>query len=658
LIAESSHRRNNFLAVFSLIFIELLVYGPFVSSKGFYWDDWPTVSIYNLFGHSGLTLYYTGNQPLAAWMISLLFPVLGVNPLGWHWMILGVSSLIGIAVYATLSALWPERRDVAWLTAAFVLLFPGFTQQSIAVTYLPHYVSLLLFVLSLQLTLVALDNPRWYWIAMIGAIMLGLGSYTLTEYFIGLELFRLLAIAYRTRGTGRVRVSVSPYLAVWIVFLVWRTSFSRAADHAAYKEVGTNVHQAMHHPIHAILDRTGVYFYNLITGGLLTWFRPFHTNLIEGSKAIVGFEWSLGIAVFLMSVAALRSLKSKEEAFSRKFSVAVGALLASGLPLLVAGFRADLSSFPAYGDRFLLPFILASSLFAALLLLRRVPVLLLAGMLAVLTVFQVQTQRAYRIDWRLQKSIFWQVTWRAPRLRQETGVYVDGLPNSIFSNHTAGILDQLYGPKPAPRTLNYFIFDLAQFNQPNLDAGSIASGAIREYQFHGPIENSLVMWVSPGGVLYTVDGGSNTQVHFSGICDNLAHLSIPAHVIIDAPSPQTVLTQIYGGELKHEWLYYYQRAELKHQDRMWDDVAQIGDEAQQKGFQPTEGAEWLPFIDAYARMHRYADAERLTRTALKQSPEIEEQLSALWNNVLALQSAAAPVRIIQALKQQLDIRQD
>jgi tetratricopeptide (TPR) repeat protein len=248
-------------------------------------------------------------------------------------------------------------------------------------------------------------------------------------------------------------------------------------------------------------------------------------------------------------------------------------------------------------------------------------------------------------------------------LKPGTGVYMDGVPRTLISNHNDGMLDMLYGAKPAPRTLTYYIFDLELYQkdlkwyqQLNLRSGSIARGFVREYQFRGPIADSLVAYFSPDGELYTVDGNSDEQPRYSGIADTLAHLSAPDRVIEDKRQDPYGLLRIFGKEPVHDWAYYYERAELKRQEHAWGDVAQLGDAAFHSGYQPSEGIDLLPFIEGYARVGRYDVAEKLTEQALKQSPEIEQELSALWSDVLSVGSAKVPAQVIQELKQNLDLK--
>jgi hypothetical protein len=657
-------RQRNSLAILSLLLIEALVYGPFLRSVGFYHDDWPVVAVYNLFGHSGVRTYFTGDRPLFGWITNRLFSVLGVHPFGWHLIMMLAMASTAIAAFYAFRAIWPDRSDIAWLTGVLIILYPGFTQQSESVTFIPHYLSLTLFLLSLRVTIAALDRKGPVWALTGVAILLGLLSYVVIEYYIGLELFRLLIIAYRLRGRGITRKAIAPYVAAWVPLVLWQGLFAHSDVGNSYRNPTQSLHQLVHHPLQGIVDRTGTYFHNILFGSVFAWFRPISPELINRSGSGLIVEYTLGAIVFAIAFFTLRSFQNTEvpeDDFNPKLKLALIGLLVAGIPLLISVLHGNFTPFPSYADRFTLPFILVSALLLALLLRQANSVTLTAGVLCLFAIFQLQTQISYRNDWNLQRSLFWQMRWRAPMLKSGTGVYLDGLPRTLLGNHNDGMLDMLYGAKPAPRTLTYYIFDLELYQQDlkrnqqvNLRSGSNVWGFVREYQFHGSIADSLVAYLSPAGVLYTVDGSSDAQPRYSGIADALAHISAPDRVIEDKPQDPYGLLWIFGTEPVHDWTYYYQRAELKRQERAWGDVAQLGDAALHSGYQPSDGTEFLPFIEGYARVGRYRVAEQVTEQALKQSPEIQQPLSVLWSNVLS--GGSAPAQVIQALKQKLDLK--
>lgn len=658
LIFIDRFRHRNSLAVLSLLLIDAIVYGPFLRSLGFSHDDWPVVSVYSLFGRSGVNTYFSNNRPLSGWLTNQLFTVLGVHPLRWHLAMLLTLALVGVATFFTFRALWPDRFELAWLTAALVLLYPGFTQHSESLIFLPIIVSLLLYVLSLWATIASLnDLPKQGWLFTGLALVLALSAYGLVEYFLGLELFRLMVIAHRTRGYGITRKAIAPYLVAWVPFVIYKGFFMHGNVGNSYRDPSLGLHQIAQHPLAAILDRIAVFAHNIIFSVGLAWVRPIGPQLVNRSVSGLIVEYGLGLSVAAIAFFVLRRFQSagEDRFFDSKLVLGIGAVLVSGIPLLISALRVQFDGVPSFADRLALPFILSAAFLLAVVLTRVRSLPTIAGILCLFTVFQVQTQVSYARDWKLLRSLYWQEVWRAPMLEPGTAVYLDGTPKTVVHSHNAGMLDLLYGAKPAPETLDYYMYDLEYFDQPNLKLGSIAFGSVREFKFHGKLENSLVQWLSPNGVLYTVDNNCLLGARYSGIADALAGISAPERVIHDTPPPSYGLLKIFGAEPQHDWAYFYQRAELKRQEHAWGDVAQLGDQAMRGGYEASEGAELIPFIEGYARVGRYDIAEKLTEQALNQSPETERPLSALWREVLAQQPSAAPVQIVQKLEQKLDL---
>jgi hypothetical protein len=423
----------------------------------------------------------------------------------------------------------------------------------------------------------------------------------------------------------------------------------------SYRDPSLGLHQIAQHPLAGIIDRIAVFVHNIIFSVGLAWVRPIGPQLVNRSVSGLIVEYGLGLSVAAIALFSLRNFNKgagEDRLFDSKLGLAIGAVLVSGIPLLISALRVQFDGFPSFEDRFALPFILSAAFLLAVLLTRVRSLPLIGGLLCLLTVFQVQTQLSYAHDWSLVRSLYWQEVWRVPMLKPGTAVYLDGTPATIVHSHNAGMLSVLYGAKPAPGTLTYFTYDLENLQQRNLKQDSIATGSAREFEFRGNVENSLVQWFSPFGVLHTVNGASDTE-RYSGITDALAPISAPDRVVEDKPLGSYGLLGIFGAEPKHDWRYYYQKAEMRRQVHDWWAVVELGDEAQRSGFQPEEGAELLPFIDCYARVGRYDEAERLTLQALAQSPELEQPLSELWNKLGT--SPSLPVNVAHVLGSRLDL---
>lgn len=659
-------QRADALAISSLFAIGALVYGVFISSVGFYWDDWPVIWVYRALGSQGVTDYFAGNRPISGWIYAHLAPLLGISPIGWQTVNLVVRCVSSVGLYVFFCLLWRKRKDFAWLVAALVLVYPGFTQQAIALTYFSQHLSFLCFVVSLLATTAGIKKPAYQWLFVPFSITTGVICYLITEYFVGLEFFRLIVIVALKDREGVKRdfknlknalLAWSPYAATWTGYLIWRSFIFHEIHYGPVgdKDIRYILSRVLSSPVREVVARASNGIHNIVMAAVCAWARPFSPDFItlnsgSGILSLMIAALVVGIGFFTLRRLTIDAQPLQEPQHSRemparflKTGVMMGivGLCVAGLPL-VSGQTTFFVPHPSFGDRFTLPFMLPASLTLSCLLvflgtrgLTRTLLILLV--LFGSSVYQVQSMNFYRHDWLTQKSVFWQLAWRAPGLKVGTSVFVDGLPETIGSNENAGLLNMLYNRDDSAGRLDYFIVDLLRFPLGKLSyrPGDPVVARLRSFEFQGMAAQSFVSWLSPHGTLRVVEVPYADQIlRGSLLCLNISHLSHPGEVISDTSRlPGGPLLSVFGSEPRHEWQYFYQKADLERQLKHWDAVALLGDEVMKGGYKPTDPSEWFPFIDGYAMSHRYQTAAAITTSVLRDSPDALVPLSALWRRV-------------------------
>jgi hypothetical protein len=665
--------RAEALAIAFLIATGTLVYGVFASSLGFYYDDWPVIWVYQTLGPRGVASYFAGERPVFGWLYSHLVPILGISPTGWQVAAFAVRSLSSVVLFVAFCALWPRRKDVAWLTATIVLLYPGFTQQPIAFTYLSQHLSFLFFSISLAATIFSFTRPAYRWLFLFISLVTEACSYLLMEYFVGLEFLRLFIIIILindgriTRELKRLFAALkmwSPYVVVWIAYLVWRTSIFRVASYygtESYKDAGSHVAQILSRPLHEILVRVLNVIHNILMSTAIAWARPFGPDLVSVNPRPI-HSWMIAAIVAVTGICTMRSLMLRtfpiqtyepshndpRRALKSGLFLGVAGLIFAGFPFVLPNLGVGFGTHPSFVDRFTLPFMLPSALTLSCLIFistRRIPkILLISGVLFGFSAFQVENARIYREDWYTQKSLFWQIAWRAPQLKPGTSVFADGMPRSLFGNHSAGNLDLLYEKSNSEGRLHYFIFDLTQLTARNSSFSGAKlsyrpsdpiSGRVHQFEFQGTTDQCLVAWISPTGTLRIITQPTVDEIlRGSALTFNLAQFSQPDKTISGASgSPNGPLLKIVGAEPNHDWTYFYQKAELERQFKNWNAVGKLGDEVISKGYKPNDPSEWFPFIDGYTRIHRYRIAADMSISMLEECPDALAALSSLWQRV-------------------------
>ena len=168
----------------------LLVFGPLIYNLGFYWDDWPSIWFLHNWGPAGFRQSFASDRPLMAWVFMLTTPLMGESTLRWQLFGLAARWLAGLTLWWTLLGLWPRRWVQVFWAALLFTIYPGFSQQYIAVTYSNAFLFYTLFILSLGCMVWAYRKLAWFWPLTILSLVCGGLSMLLAEYFYGLELLR------------------------------------------------------------------------------------------------------------------------------------------------------------------------------------------------------------------------------------------------------------------------------------------------------------------------------------------------------------------------------------------------------------------------------------------------------------------------------------
>jgi hypothetical protein len=398
----------------------------------------------------------------------------------------------------------------------------------------------------------------------------------------------------------------------------------------------------------------------------VAWSRTLSPEMINFNFGMsVPFSWGIGVIAAFITFITMQVLNNNTEVYESKnlqpsdmptkviILFGLLSLLFAGLPVIYAGFTITFDA-NRFDDRFTLPYLLGScvllfGLLKSLNLNNYGKYIIFSLIIFLFTSFQVRNGNSYRVDWKNQKSLFWQLSWRLPELKKGSSVFVSGLPATLQSNHSAGLLNLLYNKLDSPGHLDYFIFDTDKglstdmqsfFPGDNyissLHPDESTMGGVRSFIFHGNTSNAVVVWNSPSGTLRILDPqnfGENLEFPF--ICRSLSHISEPSKVVSSNDDmPTGPLLKIFGSEPSHGWTYYYQKASLGCQLGSWEKVAQLGEEAEHLGFEPVDLSEWFPFIKGYAMSGRNKQALSLTNQILKKSPEYLVGLSYLWKGIV------------------------
>lgn len=621
-----------------LLLIAVLAFGLLIPELGFYWDDWPIIFLAQQGSPELLSEFFSYIRPLSYWTYSVTIPVLGVSPLHWHIFFFLLRLSAAILLWLILRMLWPKAERVAQMASVLFLVYPSFSQSSIAVAYSQHFIVYNLFLFSLYAMLRALrsQGKRWVWLVL--AILSGIAHLFTMEYFAGLELVRplILLVWFYTPNTS-VKTAVMrairqwlPYLAILAGFFFWRVTLTMRHDPNPLVWIGAP----------AFLQAT---LQNLLTVVVDAWSKTLSAQLIDFSDRAILFSLSLALITAIICFFYLQLTPTKDQPAERPATQAILlgliAIILSLLPIQMTG-RTLIGGL--FVDRFSLPAMLgAAVLFSGLLhaLLRKSihRNILLAVLIGLAVGAHLRSANTYRWDWEEQRRVYWQFHWRAPSIEEGTALVGPEVMSTFTSGYAAAAaVNTLYAaPISADGQVSYWMLDYYDdlAHQEDLE-GNV------ELRFS--ISNLHLVASSQKLILY--DNSNYGQcVWFLNEADQYNSLADPgitemAHLsrldLISATQGPLPNSDIFGEEPERTWCYYFQKMDLAQQQGDWQTVLDLWEVTKDQDYTSNLQFGRFPVIEALLRTDREQEARVLTADILLKQPVALEKLCYAWKTWL------------------------
>ena len=620
--------KNTLLILISVIAVGCLLYLPGLLGLGWYRDAWNYFYNLTVRGQDMLIKAFNADRPADGYLISALYGAFGTNLkpyLIWNLCCRILSSVFFVLILMTV---WKKDPKLIGIAGILAVAFPGFLEQTDAITYIPHQTAMLCFMVSLWLTALACRDGRiglkilYSFLAMV----LSFANMMLMEYYVGMEIYRLGIIYLMKRNRHKndkksaalgAVISFLPYLLPMLGFVAWRSFFFTAKR--AGTDVMTEIIQPfLTHPRHELADlgiRIVKNVWKLFIG---SWTIPAHT-LINGLN-MKGFIKTL-IPVLCISAAGVLPLlplflkkkdapagdESRETAQWMGYGLICGA--AAVLPLILTG--RDIN-FTASYDRFAWPGMIGAVLFLTGLfgsLPHRIFRGVLLGGTILLSVFvQWQNQTRYIEIADNYRNYWQQLMWRAPSLEMGTTIVTSGLALAEEDYEIFAPASMIYYPDVkdwAPVSAEVLndgtIRDIRMGNKVYRNIREIYTE--KDYQrllaISRPDENACLRVIDGRDPVYSVR--EHSKITEIGAYSNIDR-------IITEPERAGVYPFFLGGEQAHGWCYYYEKMELALQQDDPETAAALADEAAEKNLKAGDSVELIPVIEAYIQSGRMDDA--------------------------------------------------
>ena len=630
-------------AVWFMLLIAALTYGLFFWKRGFYWDEFPWAWIYYRLGPDVLTKTFSTSRPFWGMIYQLTMPVIGPNPWVWQLLALSLRWVTALLFWLILRLLWPEHpRPALWASLLF-LVYPGMGQHFISMMYSHFYIVLSCYLLSLYLSLLALRSEKNRAILFAASYLLAAVNLLTMEYFYFLEFARIFLFWQLLPGTNKVRLQksalyFSPYLFIFLGITFWRMFFF-TFQNASYQYVlldalRDDFFSGLLHLINNVAIsfwRTvfGVWIYSFGTIGT-TGFGPLTLTLM----LVLLFSVIVLVGLFLFKLTDRGDLNDRD--FAKQAGL-IGLVFwgLSGGSVWLIGIVPQLN-FSI--DRFMLPFMLGSSLLLACLIAliknQRTQMILMALLIGFAVSRQFRLEEIFRNDWKTQQNLFWQMSTRIPALAKGTILISNDLPVTYFSdNSLSGPLNWIYSPPGEMNVILYFASIRVGKTLPNLEPGQPHQLYYVGPTFYGNTSNIVMFKYEPPGCLRVLDPE----------IDSVNRLLPESLRDIDQYSNQAVILfdrqaelpgQFYGDEPEYNWCYYFEQAELARQMGDWGQVVELGNTAFALEDYPNDSIERFVFIEGYAHNGDWEKALELSAVSYKISKKfVGPPLCKLWTRI-------------------------
>jgi hypothetical protein len=604
-----------------ILLTTILTYGVLIPHLGFYRDDWYMIWTAQSQGPQGVLNLFKGDRPFIGILYAFDYSLLGKTTLYWHLYALIIKLIGGFALLWLLRLIWPEKKVETTFVVLLFMIYPGFYQQANAATFKNLLLSLSAAIISMALTIYSIKT-RSIWMRLIAiflAVVLSAFYLAIYEAMIGLEAARALLVWYVLRRQaheeshravllGTIKWEI-PYLLLAFGFLFWRIFIFNSTRRSTSLDIVLGEYSVS--PQHSLIAILVEYVKDIIETTILAWSVPYY-NFTQYTTRYRDF----GLATLLTFVIAGLSLAyylwakrrnwiesetvSKPSVFRDFIILGLLIVLMTTIPIVAAGRNVI---FGLQWDRYTAQSTLGAALFMGGLAFFAVrpPIrwVFLLGLLVAGVFTQFYSALNYSDFWNVERSMWWQLTWRVPDF--EPGATVIGVAPRGFryaeEYEVWGPLNIIYSPGGPLKVSGQILYD-------GLDV-DMASGKQEERNNR----NILISRDYGKAIIASIPRLSSCVHVINGHQLELPSFEDPA-VVAAAPFSRIdlVLTnakpfkppvEVFGFEPSHAWCYYYEKMDLARQMQDWQTVIQLGEEAQSIDLAPNDTSEWMPLYIAY-----------------------------------------------------------
>lgn len=644
---QSLFKNETFAATLLILVTTVITYGVSIPKLGYYHDDWFVLWSGQMRGAESLIPLFSSDRPFMGFVYSFVYRLLGDSITNWHLYALLWRFLGGLAFFWILRLIWPEHKYMTTVMTVLFIVYPGFLSQPNANTKQNHLYGFATALLSIAFMLQAMKtNLRgWKISCSLISIILTANYLFIYEYMIGFEGTRLILLGYTLFQDGfrefrslvrEISKRIWPYLIVTAGFLYWRVFIFEGARNAtdAFGLAESYLGNFRYMSIRLILETVK----DFLDTSIFAWFvEPYQLfSSAPYSNLIYAFLIAGTVsALFLLYTTLFKKwwgaeYNEAETPRLMKNLIWIGAIviICAILPVIFSDRQVDLyDTYKSYG---LHPIAGVILFIAGILLMlqpnfRRLILIALIGISVSTQVLNADTWEQY---WDYQREVWWQLTWRAPDIKDDTLVmaYISGGFNPQQDYEVWGPLNLIYNPGPAAEPA-------IQAEVLNSDTAysilkkDVLNNRVRGIKLHRDFNNLLLLSLpSSNSCFHVIDGILPVySERESLLVQQVGEYSHVDRIIPLGTSPIPPFS-IFGAEPPRSWCFYYQKASLARQNGDWEEVGRLYDQTLELNLDTNDKSEMIPFFEGLVNLGRYDDAREIYTKQIKGQKEMRFSL--------------------------------
>jgi len=601
-----------------ILLLAAILYLPFLGKQGFYKDDWYQIWAGSTQGSSTLIRMFSIDRPALGLLYAITHKVIGDSLFGWHLFAFIIRVCVSFMLYQITEKIFNDRK-ISLLVGVITVIYPGYLEQPFADTSSNLFLAYGICVSSIYLSTLAVMEERkaLRFLLTTISVICGFCSLMIFEYFIGMEIVRIV-IFYtlgRKKSNQKKRELFSeslkqaiPYILMVALFLFWRLFIFKSARNT------TDIHQViglyLSNPFGMLTQTFANFFSGIYNAIFAAWTVPSYIVTTKISPVEIFISGVLSAAIACGFYYFIHSMKNEQNdpSITRNiFLIGIVMVVSVALPIILVNRKINFeSTFTHYTFPIMFGAALAVVGLIYLFVQNEKMRSILISLLVATSVFtQFANGIYYSRFWDMQKSLWWQLSWRTPGINSDTTLvvftpaayrfaeaYEIWAPANIIYNHSEEPI-LISAEVPNEQTLPLMI------NQQTYGE------ELRRVPYVVDFKQMLALSAPHSGICLHVFDNEKNEI--SSHEENEVRLIYPfsnVNLIDTVKESEHLSTNIFGNEPEHTWCYYYQKASLARQKGDWQEIVDLGLQVLENNFKPVDVSEWMPFYEGFARGDR------------------------------------------------------